>query len=121
MFDFTMTCFDDAKNLGDFAFGDPMILRHFDARLKPDLQLTVRRLDVDVHPILFQREKVEAVASVAKDGRTHTSIVALANEVLRGAGLRRLTPRIQPRGPLHHGGTTWKVGTQRSTSAATQS
>jgi hypothetical protein len=48
-----MTCFDDAKNLGDFAFGDSMILRHFDVRLKPDLQFAVRRLDVDVHPILF--------------------------------------------------------------------
>jgi hypothetical protein len=86
-----MTCFDDAKNLGDFAFGDTVILRHFDARLKPDLQFAFRGLDVDMHPILFEREEVEAIGTVAKDGRTHASIVALANEALRGVDLSRLT------------------------------
>jgi hypothetical protein len=49
-----MSLLDDAKNPGDFARGDPMILRQFDARLKPHLQLSVGRFDVDVGTILFE-------------------------------------------------------------------
>jgi hypothetical protein len=34
-----MSLLEDAKNLRDLALGNPVILRHFDARLKPDFQL----------------------------------------------------------------------------------
>lgn len=52
-FDFAMSFLEDAKNPGDLALRDAVILRYFDARLKPDLQLTVRRFDVSVHAIFF--------------------------------------------------------------------
>jgi hypothetical protein len=53
-----MTRFDDAKNLRDFALGDSMSLRHFDARLKPDLELAARRLTLILgKPVAREREK----------------------------------------------------------------
>jgi hypothetical protein len=79
-----MTLFDDAKNPGGLAFGDSMILRHFDARLKPHLEFAVRCLDMDVHSILFEREEVEAVRSVSEDGGAHAAIVASRTKLYPG-------------------------------------
>jgi hypothetical protein len=79
-----MPLLDDAKYLRNFALGDSVILRYFDARLKPDLEFAVRRLHMDVHSIFFEREEVEPVRSVAEDGGTHALIVALPYEALRG-------------------------------------
>jgi hypothetical protein len=72
-----MMLLDDAKNLRDFALGDAVILRYFDARLKPHLELAVGCFDVDVHPFLFQREEVETVRPLTEHSGTHDRIVAL--------------------------------------------
>jgi hypothetical protein len=37
-----MSVLEDPENLRDLALRNTVILRHFDARLKPDLQFTVR-------------------------------------------------------------------------------
>lgn len=37
-FDFAMSVLEDAKDLRDLALRNAVILRYFDARLKPDLQ-----------------------------------------------------------------------------------
>jgi hypothetical protein len=71
-----ITVLDDPKNLKDFALGDAVILRQFDARLKPDLQFPVGCFDVDVHAFLLPREEVEPVRPVAEHSRTHAQIVA---------------------------------------------
>jgi hypothetical protein len=73
---FGIAVLDDPKNLSDFALGEAMILRQFDARLKPDLQFPVGCFDVDVHALLLAREEVETVRPVAEDSRTHAQIVA---------------------------------------------
>jgi hypothetical protein len=75
--DFAMTLLDDAKDLRDFTLGDAMILRHFDAWLKPHLELTIGCFDVDVHTFLFQGEEIETVLPLAEDGGTHGRIVTL--------------------------------------------
>jgi hypothetical protein len=68
-----MSPLQDAKNLRDFAFRNTMILRHFDARLEPDLQLAFHRLHVN-----FARVEVRAILAFSKDGWTQAvSIVAL--------------------------------------------
>jgi hypothetical protein len=71
LLDFSMITLDYSQNLRDFPLRDTVILRQFDARLKPDLQLAFWRLDMNVHAIFFTRVEVEPVASVPKHGWTH--------------------------------------------------
>jgi hypothetical protein len=48
-----------------------VILRQFDARLKPELGLAVCAMDVDVKPGLLSREEKESEAGFTKDCRAH--------------------------------------------------
>ena len=43
----------------------------FDFRFQPELRLTICMMDVNVRSQLFTREKVKAIATMAKDGRAH--------------------------------------------------
>jgi hypothetical protein len=52
-----MPLLEDAKDLRDLSLWESLILRQFNARLKP----YIGRLDMNVHPILFARVEVEPV------------------------------------------------------------
>src|SRR4051794_29121085 len=109
-FNFATPLLHDAKNLRHFARRNPVILRHLDARLKPHLDLAVRRIDVDVHSILFEREEVEAVPAFAKYGRTHRSDRTSAIRSLRylttlGFRARRDVPVVRAT-PASRGNTS---------------
>ncbi len=58
-----MSSFQNTKDLPDLSLRDPMILRHFDARLKPHLDFTLGRFDMHVHSILFPRVEVKQMRS----------------------------------------------------------
>jgi len=47
LFNFDMSLFQDAKDLRDLPLRDPMILRQFDARLKPHLHFPFAELTRD--------------------------------------------------------------------------
>jgi hypothetical protein len=55
---FDLSFLEDPKDLRDLTLKNTMILRHFEARLRPHLQLTLGRLDMDVHPVFFTRVAV---------------------------------------------------------------
>jgi hypothetical protein len=84
LFDFDMPLLQDAKNLRDFPLRNSVILRHFDARLKPDLEFAGWRLDVHVQPIFFAGVEVEPVGSFAKHRRTHANDVTTRAIALHG-------------------------------------
>lgn len=61
-----MSLLEDAKDLRDLSLWESLILRQFNARLKPYLDLAIGRLDMNVHPIFFARVEVEPVGPFAK-------------------------------------------------------
>jgi hypothetical protein len=72
-----MSLFQNANDLPDLSLSNPLILRHFDAWLKPHLDFTFGRFDVNVHSILFPRVEVKPIGSITKNSWTHDLIVAL--------------------------------------------
>ena len=49
----------------------PVVSGQLDLRFQPELRLSIRMVDVDMRSQLFAREKVEAIATMAKDCWTH--------------------------------------------------
>jgi hypothetical protein len=90
-----MSLFQNTKDLPHLSLRHPMILRQFDARLKPHLDFTLRRFDMHVHSILFPRVEVKPMRSITEDGGTHDKIVTFkaSASMKRGFGLC-LVPRL---------------------------
>jgi hypothetical protein len=68
---FIGVCLDQDLSSPKLALFHTHILRHFDARLKPELRLAIGAMHVDVHSRLLARKKVEAESAFAKDCRAH--------------------------------------------------
>jgi hypothetical protein len=58
-FNFATPLLHDAKNLCHFARRDTVIVRDLYPRLKPHFELTRGRIDMNMHPVFFEREEVE--------------------------------------------------------------
>jgi hypothetical protein len=69
--DFTDMLLDQPLGGSNLLLCQAMILRHGNGRLKPELRLAVRALNVYVNSGLLAREKVKPEAAVAKNGGTH--------------------------------------------------
>jgi hypothetical protein len=83
LFNFDMSLFQDTNDLPDLSRCDPLILRHFDAWLKPDLDFTFGGFDVHVHSILFPRVEVKPIGSITKNSWTHDPILTLRPKTKR--------------------------------------
>jgi hypothetical protein len=71
--DFISVCLDQCLSNPKLALFHTYILRHFDARLKPELRLAIGAMHVNVHSRFLAREKVEAESAFAKDCRAHAT------------------------------------------------
>ena len=67
MFVFSSEAFRRPK----LAVVQPIILRQFDSRLKPELRFAVRAVHVDVHARLLAGKEEKPEAVFAEDGRAH--------------------------------------------------
>jgi hypothetical protein len=112
-FNFATSLLHDAKNRRHFSRRHPVILRHLYVRLKPDFDLAIRGIDVDVHAILFEREKVEAIPTLSKYGRAQ----AFDRSTASGCSCRR-SERKRRRTAIHHFPLAWQLLTQLAPVAA---
>jgi hypothetical protein len=71
--DFIDVSLDQYLSSPKLAFFETHILRHFDARLNPELRFTLGAMHVHVHSRLLTREEVEAETGFAKDCWAHVA------------------------------------------------
>lgn len=88
LFDLVMSFLQDSEDPADLALRNTVILRQFDARLKPDLRFALGRLDVNMNSVLFAGVEIEPERSFAKHRWAHAWIVhEQAGSTLRGVSL----------------------------------
>jgi hypothetical protein len=73
--DLTFVPPDKVEGVRQVSRAHPVILRQLDLRLQPELRLSIRVMDMDVWSRLLTREKVEAVATMAKNRRAHPAML----------------------------------------------
>ena len=62
---------DKVESARQVSWAHAVVSGHLDLRFEPELRFPVCVMDVDVGSRLLTREKVEAIATMAKDCRTH--------------------------------------------------